>query len=573
VTQASTPTSHAAEPTLARKALSDSTSRADGVELLASRIADTVFLNGPVFTVDASRSWTNAVAVKDGIISAIGDTDVREWIGVGTDVVDLEGRFLLPGFTDAHVHPFMGGLERARCDLVSAASAEECLELVAAYAARNRTHEWITGGGWTFKYFPGHSPRKEMLDAIIPDRPVYLLNSDHHDVWVNSAALELAGITRETPDPPHGRIARDPDGTPTGVLHERAAALFAECLPTTTQSDLLAALQDAQAHLHSLGITGWQDAIVGEYLGYPDTLDAYRNASASGLLTARVTGALWWDPHRGEEQIADLVRRRALAPEGRFAATSVKIMQDGVCENLTAALLEPYHGSTEHGHSYVEPDALKRYITLLDREGFQVHVHAIGDRGMREALDAFEEAREANGTSDLRHHIAHVQLIHPADIPRFRRLGVAANLQLLWAAADSSAGVVTAAVLGEARARQQYPFGELQASGAMLAAGSDWPVSSGDPMLAIHVAVNRLLPGASGGRTNAEQKLTLSDAIAAYTIGSAWVCHREDTTGSIEIGKFADLAVLDGNPFAVDSSEIASIGVVETYVGGERVHG
>jgi predicted amidohydrolase YtcJ len=216
---------------------------------------------------------------------------------------------------------------------------------------------------------------------------------------------------------------------------------------------------------------------------------------------------------------------------------------------------------------------LKRYITLLDREGFQVHVHAVGDRGLREALDAFQAARDANGPSDRRHHIAHLQLVQRADIPRFQQLGVVANMQPLWAAANSSAGDMIAPLLGETRTQLQYPFGELQASGAMLAAGSDWPVSSADPMLGIHVAVNRLMPSSAPTENNLQQRLTLSDAIAAYTIGGAWVCHREDTTGSVEVGKFADFAVLDRNPFTVDPSEIGSVGVVQTYVGGERVHG
>jgi predicted amidohydrolase YtcJ len=532
-----------------------------------------VFLNGPVFTVDALRSWTNAVAVKDGLVVAVGDEEVRQRVGARTEVFDLDGRLLLPGFTDAHVHPFMGGLERARCDLAGATSWDECMGLVAAYVAGNREREWITGGGWSFNYFPDHHPRKEMLDAVAPDRPVFLLNRDHHDVWVNSRALERAGITRDTPDPVHGRIARDADGDPSGVLHEAAVMLVARWLPPTTHGDLLAALRDAQAHLHSLGVTAWQDAIVGEYLGYPDTLGAYRDAAASGLLTARVTGALWWDRNRGEEQIPDLLLRRAVAAEGRFSAGTVKIMQDGVCENLTAALLEPYTDSAERGHSYVDPTDLKRYVTLLDRAGFQVHVHAIGDRGMREALDAFEAARDANGPSDRRHHIAHLQLIQRADIPRFRELGIVANMQPLWAAADSSAREVVAPLLGETRTRLQYPFGELQASGAMLAAGSDWPVSRADPMFGIHVAVNRLTPNAASRATDDEQRLTLSDAIAAYTIGSAWVCHREDTTGSVEIGKVADFAVLDRDPFRVDPSEIASVGVVQTYIDGKRVYG
>jgi predicted amidohydrolase YtcJ len=537
------------------------------------RCADLVFVNASVYTVDASRSWTNAVAVTDGLITALGDADVRSFIGSHTEVVDLEGRFLLPGFTDAHVHPYMGALARARCDLSGARSLDDCIETVAAYAARDATDEWIRGGGWSFNHFADRTPSKELLDAIVPDRPVYLLNRDHHDAWVNSLALERAGITRETPDPPHGRIARDADGNPSGTLHEAAAMLVGHCLPPTTHEDLLTALAEGQRYLHSFGITGWQDAIVGEYLGYPDTLNAYREAAASGLLTARVTGALWWDRERGEEQIAELIERRASAGAGRFAAGSVKIMQDGVCENLTAALLEPYTDTTEHGHSYIDPADLKRYITLLDREGFQVHVHAVGDRGLRETLDAFEAARDANGSSGRRHHIAHLQVVQQDDVPRFQQLGIVANMQPLWAAANSGSPEMMSPLLGEKRLRLQYPFGDLQASGAMLAAGSDWPVSSADPILGIHVAVNRLRPDSAPVPTQEEQRLTLADAIAAYTIGGAWVCRREDTTGSIEVGKFADLAVLDRNPFRAGPMEIASARVLQTFVGGERVYG
>src|SRR5690606_22463014 len=252
---------------------------------------------------------------------------------------------------------------------------------------------------------------------------------DHHAAWVNTRALELAGVTKDTPDPADGRIERDPDGTPTGVLHEGAMDLVGLCAPRPTAADLDAALMDAQAHLFSLGITGWQDAIVGSYAGSDAQLPTYLSAARSGRLKARVVGALWWVRTRGLDQLESLIDRRASA-EGldRFAATSVKIMQDGITENFTAATLEPYCGCGGTGLSYVDPAKLKEYVAELDRHGFQVHVHAIGERAVREALDGFAGTDPAN-----RHHIAHLQIIEPSDLPRFAELGVTANLQPLWA--------------------------------------------------------------------------------------------------------------------------------------------
>ncbi|HKB30238.1 MAG TPA: amidohydrolase [Streptosporangiaceae bacterium] len=541
--------------------------------------ADVAFVNGPVYTVDAARSWTDAVAVRGGRIAAVGGGAVRPLIGAGTEVIDLAGKLLLPGFVDAHVHPVMGGTERALCDLTGTSSAAECLGRIADYAREHPDRTWILGGGWSMDQFPRGTPSRLDLDAVVPGRPVYLTNRDHHGAWVNTRALELAGVGSATPDPEGGRIERDGSGSPQGTLHEDATMLVAKHTPPATAAEYAAGLLEGQRYLHSLGITGWQDAIIGPYLGHQDILRTYLDLAGAGGLTARVAGALWWDRSRGEEQIGDLLDRREAGQSGRFKANTVKIMQDGVCENFSAAMLDPYldgHGrpTTNRGHSFIHAGALARYVTRLDAEGFQVHFHAIGDRAVRESLDAVAAARAANGWHDHRHHIAHIQVVHPGDIRRFRDLGVAANMQPLWATADAQMRDLTIPFLGQPRSQWQYPFGSLRASGAVLAAGSDWPVSSPDPLHGIHTAVNRTGPG--NGFADEPflpgERLALGDAIAAYTIGSAWVSHLDREAGSIETGKYADLIVLDRNPFAGDPGGIAGTRVEMTFVQGTLVH-
>jgi predicted amidohydrolase YtcJ len=531
----------------------------------------TAFVNGSVFDGHRHLGPTDAVVVVDGRIAGMGDVGVPS----GADVVDLDGGLLAPGFVDAHVHAVQGGLERMRCDLSEASTREEYLAVIKAYAEAHPDAPWILGGGWAMAAFPGGTPLAADLDAIVPDRPVFLPNRDHHGAWVNTRAMQIAGINRETPDPPHGRFERDADGHPTGTLHEGAMTVVVRHAPETTPEDYYRALLTGQAYLHSLGVTGWQDAIVGAYAGMDDPGPTYLRAAQRGDLTAHVVGALWWDRDRGEEQIASLVARRAEYTEGRFRATSVKVMQDGVAENGTAALTAPYldrcgHVTSNSGHSFVDPGALRRYVALLDAEGFQVHVHGIGDRGVREALDAFE-----GSSPDRRHHIAHLQLVHPDDVRRFGELGVAANLQALWACLDEQMIELTLPFLGEERGTWQYPFGGLHRSGARLVAGSDWPVSTPNPLEAIHVAVNRWAYGEEGPAGSEpflpEQALDLETAFAAYTSGSAWVNHR-DEAGTIAPGQVADLVVLDRDPFTGEPDAIGAARVVSTWVDGVCVH-
>lgn len=548
-----------------------------------SNPADLVFTNGAVYTVDAARRWARAVAVRGGRIVAVGTDDgVRELIGPKTEVHDLKGMMLLPGFQDAHCHPPSAGLQLIQCDLSDAYTAAEYERIVRRYAEEHPDQEWIQGGGWSMDAFPGGTPTRDLLDRLVPDRPAFLPNRDGHGAWVNSKALELAGITGETPDPPDGRIERDERGEPSGTLHEGAMDLVEKLMPPVSEEDMERGLRMAQGYLHSLGITAWQDAIVGG--SYP-TLEAYVSAARSGELTARVVGALWWDRHRGGEQIEELIAKRDRSFAGRFRATTVKIMQDGVVENFTAGVLEPYldrdrKPTANRGLSFVDPDLLKGHVTRLDAEGFQVHFHALAERAVREALDAVEAARRANGVNDNRHHIAHIQVVHPDDIPRFRELGVVANAQPLWATFDGQMEHLTIPFLGPDRTEWQYPFAALVRSGAMLAFGSDWFVSSPNPMWEMAIAVNRMAPAkyanVFGERATKEaflpgERLDLATAIHAFTMGSAYVNHLDDVTGSIEAGKYADLVVVRENLFELGLDDLTEAKILLTLVEGEPV--
>ncbi|WP_217702452.1 amidohydrolase [Nocardioides guangzhouensis] len=426
-------------------------------------------------------------------------------------------------------------------------------------------------------------PHRRELDRFLPERPAYLNGHDGHTAWVNSAALAKAGITRETPDPPHGLIERDETGEPTGVLIEDAATLVAELLPEPSVAELRSGMLAAQRYLHSLGITAWQDAIVGDYLGMPDPFDTYLALEADGLLTARVRGALWWSVDRGLDQLPDLLARRAATVGGRFHAGTVKIMQDGICENCTGAMLTPYLGpggtpSGGTGLSFLEPAELAEITTALDAHGFQVHFHGVGDRAVRECLDAVEAARAANGDNDLRHQIAHLDVVDPADRPRFASLGVIANLQPLWARRDSEIEATKLPLLGASREPHHFPFGSLAGAGARLAMGSDWPVTSPDPLWALHTATHRTAPRDdphAGERARTvpllpEQRLDADLALAAYTSGAAFANHLDAETGRIAVGMLADLVVVDQDLTDPDKFEHARVRL--TLVDGSVVH-
>lgn len=536
------------------------------------RPVDLAIVGGRIATMDPARSWASAVAVRDGRIVAVGsDAAIRPHIGPRTRVIEARGRTVTPGFGDAHVHPVDAGLDILHCDLHGLRGIPAYLEVISAYAAAHAGEGWIRGGGWSMDDFPGGIPTKADLDRVVPDRPAVLYSRDGHTAWVNTKALELAGVTVATGDPDDGRIDRDSDGSPIGALQEGATDLVERFAPAPTRDELVAALRLAQAELHSLGITNWQDAIVE-----PAREEiAYVELAGRGELSARVVGALWWERSRGAEQIEELVERRARTTSDRYRATSVKIMQDGVIENFTAGVLEPYldkdgRPTDNRGLSQVDPTALKGHVATLDELGFQPHFHALAERAVREALDAIEAARQANGLTDTRPHIAHIQVIHPDDIGRFRELNVVANAQPLWALQEGQMEKLTIPFLGPERTTWQYPFRALLSAGATLAMGSDWSVSSANPLLEMEVAVNRTTDvyGGDWPVFLPEQRIDLMDALAAFTAGTAWVNHLELELGSIEVGKTGDFVVLDRDLFDRGAGKIHESRVVGTFIDG-----
>ncbi|SNY47319.1 amidohydrolase [Paractinoplanes atraurantiacus] len=534
--------------------------------------ADWIFHGGAIHTM--AGTTTDAVAVRDGVIVALGD--VRALQGPRTEVVNLDGGALLPGFHDAHVHPLPAGLQLTGCDLAEVHSLAEYRALIAAHRADGA---WVLGSGWYGDVFPGGFPDRHELDRLIPDRPAVFMSHDAHGVWVNSTALALAGIDRDTPDPHAGVIHRDAGGEPTGMLSDAAADLVLRLVPEPDLAAREQALRTAQSHLHRLGVTGWQDAAIGAILGGPDPYDVYRAAEAAGWLTAKVTGALWWDRDAGLDQIERHLARRAETAGKKFRTTAIKIMQDGVCENLTAAVLTPYANVPHtHGLSFIEPEALAEAVRRLGAERFDVHLHAVGDRAVRECLDAIEASDRA---WDHRHQIAHIDLIDPLDVPRFAVSRVIANLQPLWARQDPVLVETKLPYLTAAQQEMHFAFNTLAAAGAPLAMGSDWPVSSPDPLWGIHTAVNRTAPAADPHAQDvraqtepllAGERLALAAALTAYTIGAARASRRDDTTGSLEVGKAADLVVLDADPYAVPASSLSAIRVRSTFADGVAVH-
>lgn len=541
--------------------------------------ADLVLRGGAVYTVDAARSWAEAVAIRGERIVYVGaEGGVSAYIGPRTRVVDLKGKMVLPGLQDAHIHPPGSGVGQLTCALQDLTTQAEYLQAIAECAKRRPNAPWVRGEGWSLSAFmPTGIPDKRLLDAILPDRPVYLDSSDGHTAWVNSKALEIAGITKETPDPPSGRIDRDPKtGEPVGSLQESAMGLVGAHLPAITPAEIEAGLRYALKMLNGYGVTSFQDAVVSlEGDSASRSLDAYRSLDERGELTARVVLSLLWNQDKGEEQLPALIEARRNATRGRVRATTVKIFQDGVLEAQTAAVLEPYVGTDgDTGMALIEPELLKRYVTRLDAEGFQVHFHAIGDAAIRHCLDAVEAARDANGVRDSRHHISHIQLFHPDDIPRFRQLGVVANFQPLWAYADEYITELALPFLYPGAARWTYPIGSLFRSGAVVAFGSDWSVSSANPFEEMEVAVTRMNADGSGGEPFIpEERIDLRDAIAGFTINAAYVNFQEDSTGSLEPGKLADLIVVDRNLFEIDPTEISEAKVLLTLLDGLPVHG
>lgn len=539
--------------------------------------ADMILTNARVYTVEKSQPWAQAVAIRDGKIVAVGSAaKVARTKGTGTKVVDLGGRMLMPAFGDAHVHPEFGGLSQARCPINSGRNVEEYTALIAACVADNPGTGLLYGVGWGEVAFPDGSPRKESLDAISRDRPLAFGSGDGHSMWVNSKALEMAGITKDTPDPAGGRIIRDPKtGEPTGALAEESAmALVQKFVPPPSSTDLQNAILYVARQFNSLGITNWHDAGVDiAEDGTSPMVDAYRAVIEKGVLTSHVVIDLKWKNDRALDQIPEILQAAERAKRYGINARSVKFYLDGVLPQHTASMIAPYEGATERGKSTIPASTLNDAVATLDAKAIQSHIHAIGDAGVREALDAFAAARKRNGKTDTRPMISHMNVIDPADQPRFGKLGVYAVFQPFWSTNNDYMDI-SKRVIGPQRSGYIYPAGSVVKGGGKLAYGADWPVASANPLEGLQVAVTRTsIEDPKSGPLLPNEAVTLAEAVASYTINVAEVNHNDGQTGSIAPGKSADLIVLDRNIFEIPAIDIAKAKVLLTLFAGKPVFG
>lgn len=497
----------------------------------------------------------------DGALALVGDD---------TEVVDLEGRMLLPGFIDTHVHPVSGGIEMGECDLNGASSRDQVVDRVAECATDQPDAEWIRGGGFDLPLFDDGAPSKELLDSLVPDRPAYLTSADAHSAWVNTLALEIAGVTADTPDPPpDGIIVRTVSGEPQGTLRESAMNLVQQHLPPHTPVEIEAGLQRGLQMAASFGITTVHEANASE-----EYVAAYKALDDAGVLTARAVVALAVNEGAGVEQVDRLIAVRRRYETDRVRPVAAKIFLDGVIEGQTAALLEEYVDRPGwRGELNLSPSELTQLVGALDDADFKIHVHAIGDRAIRVALDALEAQRARDGGAGRRHILSHIQLHDPEDIGRFAELGVVASFQPLWFYADRYITELTEPRLGPARSRWLYPAKSLHETGAILAAGSDWSVTSMNPLLGIEVAVTRRDPSLDEGPAWVpDERLDLDAVLRAYTTAAALAGDMEDETGSITLGKAADLVVLDQSLIGIDPARISDVTVDLTVFEGSVVY-
>jgi predicted amidohydrolase YtcJ len=533
--------------------------------------ADIVLRHGHIYTMDERHPWAESIAVGKGRILFIGaDKGLRPYMDDHTKVIELSGKFVMPSFIDSHVHPLSAGIEMQQLDVGTLQTKEEILKAVKEYADAHPKAAWIIGNTWQLPVFPGANPKKEWLDEIVPDRPVLMTSADGHSIWVNSKALELAGVNKDTPDPPNGRIERNENGEPSGTLRESASRLIEKVAPEPTEEQRLDGLKAAVQKMNQLGITGFQDASVQE-----DSLKIYAQADQQGILTARVRAAQYADPKLPpDDQIEKFKEFRAKYHGDHYNADSVKIFADGVIEANTAAMLQPYlDGKKDRGIYNWQPDALNSFVKALDQEKFQIHIHAIGDGAIREALDALEYARKQNGPRDARPIIAHLQVIDSADIPRFHSIPVIACFQPLWAFEDDYIKDMTYTKIGPERSRELYPIGSVVKAKGPIAFGSDWSVSSVNPLDGIEVAVTRCDPDQPpcNNPLLPNEKIDLATALRAYTLGAAYANFWDKETGSLETGKSADLIVLSQDLFKIPPADINQTKVEMTIFEGKVI--
>lgn len=537
-----------------------------------TKSAQLVVRNAVIYTVDAARSWAQALAVKNGRIVFVGDdADVSRWIGPATKVVDAGGRLILPGFHDTHVHLALSASRRQYCDLGYPKTLPAMRESIAACVKKANVSGWVLMSNPNTTVFPTDRPVRDLLDTFDHERPMVI--NGLHSSFANSAALARAGITAGTANPPHGEILREPDGTPNGTLRETAQDLLYKHVPALAPEEVEAEFRELLATLAAQRVVSVQE------LSSSSRSALYSRALAKGWLTVRLRhgqmllgGAEAPRPESGTKAFSETAaqfRTRWLN------AGTVKIFVDGDLGDRTAALFEPYEGSNtkrERGEPIWTQDELNVWAKKLDAAGLQLHFHAMGDRAVHMALNAIEHAQNANGRRDARHQITHLHVIADADVPRFRKLRVVANVQPYFAENIAYNTVLALELLGAQRHKAMFRFRDLLSGGAMIAASTDGPVASPlNPFVSIQAALTRQEPGSTEPPFLPDQRLTLPEVLAAYTIGGAYANFLDADSGSLQAGKWADFVLLDRNVFDTPVEKIRDIGVLWTVVEGREV--
>jgi predicted amidohydrolase YtcJ len=562
-------------------ALLASMSAMTGAAMAGPKPADTVFLHGFIYTVDAKHTVAQAVAIRNGEIVFVGkDAAAQKYIGDGTKVIDLEGRMVLPGFIDSHAHATAALSDLYEVSLWGLGSVSKYVAAIAEFASAHPDLPAIQGTGWSNTVVPGIGPEAKDIDAVVSDRPVAIWSEDHHSLWVNTAALELGGITAATPDPPNGHIERYPDGSPSGTLREAAADLVADKLPDYSVAQYKAGIRHFERDIAGpLGIT---TVFIPGMTPGSNAVEALERLAADGKLTVRFRAAVWMVPDVPiDEQIAAAEAERAKHTYPTFQIDSVKFFADGVVEGHTAYLEEPYADAAQYagdpnyrGTPIWDPAALNEASVAAAEAGFKLHYHSIGDAATSEALDAIAAAEEAVGSTDIRPAITHLQLVDPADYQRFVDLGVVAVPQPYWFLHDDYYYNLQVPYLGQPRAEHEYPMKSFFDRGVVVASASDYPVTiPPDPLDGIQTGVMRWFPwyAEPGDVLWPAQRVTVEQMIDSFTINGAFANYLEDTTGSIEVGKSADLIVLDRDILTVPSKQIGKGSVLLTMFQGRTV--
>ncbi len=537
----------------------------------SSEPADLLITNAKVYTVNSKQPWAEAVAIRGDRIVFVGEArKAAKFRGIKTKVIDAGGGLVLPGIQDSHVHFVSGSRDLDTVDLEGAKTPEEMQRRIRVFAKEHPEAAWIQGRGWMYATFPGNMPNKKLLDEVVSDRPAIMSCADGHTTWVNSKALALAGINRDTPNPPNGIIVRDANGEATGALQEAASSLVRRVIPKPTREETLAALRQGLKEAARVGVVRVHS--LGGDFEYLDLLDQIRK---EGGLTTRFSVAYFLDPPGLNEKSWEALNdARKKYHDEWIAQGGVKTMLDGVIDSLTGAMIDPYTGQGENrGKLFWDPKDYDKTVAELDAKGIQVSTHAIGDLAIRTALDGYEYAERLNGEHDMRHKVEHIEDISAADVPRFAKLKVIASFQPLHANPEPNWMGSWITNVGPEREQRAFAWKMVEAAGGRLAFGSDWPVVTIDPWKGMQLAVTRQdFDGQPPNGWIPQLRVSLEDAVQAYTLGGAYAMHREHDEGSIEVGKLADMILVSQNIFTINPHKIGETKVKTLVVGGKVIY-